>query len=456
MADSKEDPNAEQRAQLERIRAAPGEGMNLSNLTQLDIRFQGLSEVPKEVCLCTQLYKLDMGCNKISNLPKELVQLKALRILFLTSNAFTQIPKVLCEMKDLRMLSLMRNQIQTMDCNDLPAKIQWLIMTDNNIGEIKNFGRLSCVRKLMLSHNHLDQIPDDIKDCESLQMIRLANNKFESIPKSLFTAPNLAWLAISGNPITRKLVEGASGKMSESTTIDYETLEFGDALGEGSGGKVRNAMWKKEMKKVAVKEYRGSRFSDGTAKDEWLLNRSLPKHDNVLVSLGSFSEPHLGLVLPLMENATSVGGPPSLDSCTRDTHPRDMQNTQFYSTQYVTKVALAVCNGARLLHSRCIAHGDIYLHNTLHNPSGSIKLSDFGAAFHYPKELSAEVEGLEVRSFGFLILDLLKFSQVKEKPDETTRSQLKSIANSCTKSGDPKLTGKFADLCEKLEALIDQ
>ncbi|GAB5362452.1 hypothetical protein AAMO2058_000798200 [Amorphochlora amoebiformis] len=444
----------EQREQLERIKKLfkePSKSLKgigaLKSLIQLDLRFQGLTEVPKEVCACVGLNKLDMGCNKLSALPEEMKNLTSLKILFLTSNEFKIVPPVLSKMKGLSMLSLMRNKLKKLDCTDLPQDMQWMIMTDNQISEVTSIGRLKKLQKCMFSHNNLHKFPEDVKECTSLQMLRLANNKFENVPTSVFKAPRISWIALSGNPCTRKLVEIAvSGK---STQVDYKTLSFGETLGEGSGGKVRVATWTTTEKKVAVKEYRGSRFSDGTARDEWMLNTALPPHPKILSALGSFSEPHLGLVLELMENATSVGGPPSLVTCTRDTPPR---SGKLLSDVFALKVAKSICEAACHLHKYQIAHGDIYLHNTLTDAKGNIKLSDFGAGFVYPKNLQSMIEGTEVRSFGWLLDDLAKFTESKSQSSLITKG-LQRLADSCTKDGEPSKAPNFGILLQEFEQL---
>jgi len=459
--DDKKEEHAEQRRQLELLTKYPENGADLTSLKSLDLRFQELAELPESISKCVNLWKLDVGSNKLKTLPKTLAHLEKLKILFATGNEMEEIPAVLKDMKGLTMLSLMRNRIKgVVDCAGFPAMTQWLIMTDNKITEIKNIGLLKKLQKCMFSHNCLTDLPPDIKECESLQMLRLANNKLDVFPKALFNAPHISWIALSGNGCTKKAVEKMiTDGTAEKEEIDYKSLNFGEDLGEGSGGKVRVATLVKDSKdsskniKVAVKEYRGAHFSDGTAADEWKLNKVLPPHSHILSSIGTFKTPHLGLVLELLEGAKAVGGPPSLDSCTRDTQAK---GEGLMNIQFALKVAMAVCDAARHLHKHNIAHGDIYLHNTLKDSKGSIRLSDFGAAFVYPKELQPQMQGIEVRSFGWLLDDLVRFSEVFPAKGEVTaetqcsHQSLRSLAKQCTQGGDPAVLPTFDDLAKSL------
>uniref|UniRef100_A0A7S2QSU6 Protein kinase domain-containing protein n=1 Tax=Norrisiella sphaerica TaxID=552664 RepID=A0A7S2QSU6_9EUKA len=485
-ASSCDDKHDEQRRQLELLTGYPGNSADLASLTSLDLRFMEMKQVPEAISKCSNLVKLDVGCNKLTDLPQSLAKLPKLKILFATGNLIETIPKVLKDIKALTMISLMRNSLTRVDCEDLPLGTQWLIMTSNKISEIKNIGRLKKLQKCMLSHNQLKELPPDLKECSSLQMLRAANNKLETIPKEIYEAPRMAWIALSGNPCTSKLAAKAEAKSGEGD-IDFDKMSIGSVIGGGSGGKVYEALWmshdaqpKQQHKKVAVKLFPGGQFSDGTAKDEWMLNKVLPPHANILSSLGSFREPKLGIIFELIEGATAIGGPPSFDTCTRDTSPKDGKALE---PQFALKVAMAVCNACRHLHKHNITHGDVYLHNTLRDHAGDVKLSDFGAAFMYPEDLKPYIEGIEVRAFGWLLSDLLQFSSKRmtdlhsqkkaggaeaskeEKKKEmgeglgrasTNADQkcclhsLRRLAKQCTEDGDPSQLPTFEALCKGL------
>jgi len=438
----------EQRQQLN-ILLSPKQA-SLTQLTSVDIRFQNLSEVPKSLCECINLTKLDMGNNRLNKLPKDLAKLENLKILFLTLNEFEVIPPILKSMKRLTMLSLKKNKIIKAECENLPVQIEWLIMTENKISDITNIGRLTSLRKCMFSHNRLSEIPNEIKHCKKLEMLRLADNQFENFPKNVFLPPRISWLAISGNPCTKQFVAADKKQASTMVNVDYGDLEFAENLGSGSGGNVRVATWRSKKQRVAVKEYKETSFSDGTAKDEWTINQILPSQAHILSSLGTFSKPHLGLVLELMEGAGPVGGPPSFETCTRDNMVSPLTPT------CALKVAMAVCDACRHLHKHGIAHGDIYLHNTLADRKGNVKLTDFGAAYFYPEELRPWIEGLEVRSFGFLLDDLIRFTKTPDSnPDlakkaAMTLNSLKALARQCMEDGDPAEHPSFEALAKSL------
>merc|ERR1712032_1248529 len=85
-----------------------------------------------------------------------------------------------------------------------------------------------------------------------------------------------------------------------------------------------------------------------------------------------------------------------------------------FSVFAAISIAQRVARACEYLHGRGIYHGDVYLHNTLVVPTGAgscmgvadVRLSDFGAACAVD-ELHRMLFKIEVRSFGWLIEDLL-------------------------------------------------
>ena len=70
----------------------------------------------------------------------------------------------------------------------------------------------------------------------------------------------------------------------------------------------------------------------------------------------------------------ALGKPPSLDSITRDTYPP----AAAFGGLFIRRVARSIAAALAHLHSRGLAHGDMYAHNILVADSGEAKLSDFG------------------------------------------------------------------------------
>mmetsp|Transcript_2838 Transcript_2838/g.4345 ORF Transcript_2838/g.4345 Transcript_2838/m.4345 type:complete len:185 (+) Transcript_2838:811-1365(+) len=108
-----------------------------------------------------------------------------------------------------------------------------------------------------------------------------------------------------------------------------------------------------------------------------------------------------------------------------------------------------VLQALRYVHSKGIAHGDIYLHNTieadahrrqnqqnLERVERKVYLSDFGAAFSYDTRAHPWIEHVEVVAFGYLLLDLSGFAVCLGllPPHSSSRRVLEKIGTLCVRN----------------------
>jgi hypothetical protein len=111
---------------------------NLSNITELDLMYKELSEIPKEIGQLQKLKILYLNNNNLNEIPKGIGQLKNLQELYLNHNKLSEIPK--------------------------------------EIGQLKN------LQELYLNHNKLSKIPKDIEQLQKLKILELEYNKLIEIP----------------------------------------------------------------------------------------------------------------------------------------------------------------------------------------------------------------------------------------------------------------------------------
>ena len=105
----------------------------LAGVTKLTLS-ENLTEFPLAILtLADTLEVLDLSNNKLSSLPQELAELKKLRIIFASNNAFEVLPEVLGVCENLEMVGFKANKIKQVPESALPAKLRWLILTDNQI-----------------------------------------------------------------------------------------------------------------------------------------------------------------------------------------------------------------------------------------------------------------------------------------------------------------------------------
>lgn len=387
----------------------------LAGLSSLNLAKQGLTSLPDSLALCTQLVKLDVGGNPLQTLPEFLPSLSCLEILFAPNIGLTELPPVLASCSGLRMLGVSNNRLRSLDGLRLPADLVWLIAAGNEIVELPNIARCERIRKLMLSHNQLTcQGLAPAAGITDLEMVRVAANNLEAFPTELSNHPRLSWVAVGGNPFAETALARLLSDVP-APDVHFGDVVLGDRLGSGAGATVYRGEWRGQA--VAVKIWDGERFSDGTARGEWAVNRvaGAPGHEALVGLLGAFDSPRPGMLLELLSDASAAASPPSFATVTRDATPSLGGKGPTYRPKAAASVALAVASACEYLHSRGLSHGDVYLHNTLVVINGpdkdcaselrEVRLSDFGAAAAVD---DPAFEKIEVRSFGWLLQDLLE------------------------------------------------
>lgn len=419
----------------------------------------GLDEFPLELLNVSQTLEfLDLSGNKnISKLPSDFRRFHKLKVAFFSDCSFTVFPSQLAECKSLEMVAFKNNGMTTIPEHALPHHIKWLILTNNKIDSLpSSIGKCTRLQKCMLAGNQLRSIPDTMRKCKKLGLLRLSANGIEMLPNWLFNKmPELSFLAFAGNPCVETGIENPV--LDE---VHWNELQLKEELGAGASGIISRGIWTEvdvgELKHVAVKIFKGDVTSDGSPHDEMKACLEVGKHPHVISTIGkvhSHPETKKGLVLELIPpNFTTLGGPPSLDSCTRDTFQPD----QKYGMQKIKKILISIASAAVHLHEKGISHGDMYAHNILIDEAGHALLGDFGAATVYGiKNSHADaIERLEVYAFGHLVedmLSLLKVDHLSEK-DLIAEVMLNDLHYRCT---DPVVKNRpaFKDILKDLLAM---
>ncbi|HHQ4645068.1 TPA: leucine-rich repeat-containing protein kinase family protein [Aeromonas veronii] len=389
---------------------------------------ENLTEFPTEILsLKETLEVLDLTGNQLSTLPDELAGFGKLRIICCSENRFTELPEVLGRCPALTMVGFKANRIATVSAKALPAGLRWLILTDNAIEQLPDeLGQCDALQKLMLAGNRLRELPASLANCRKLELLRIAANRIERFPEWLLSLPRLSWLAYSGNPFS----EGAEARAIDDAHVAplaWGTLALGELLGQGASGvihratlvgntadEVTQASNRGDGSQVAVKLFKGAVTSDGLPRCEMAASLAAGTHPNLIKVIGKVADHPSGipaLVMELVDPAfANLAGPPSLDSCTRDVYPEGLH----LSVLDALAMAHGIASVAGHLHRAGIMHGDLYGHNILFTrrpdaPAHAL-LGDFGAASLYDRcdrERAVGLERLEVRAFGCLLEELL-------------------------------------------------
>ena len=395
-------------------------------MRELRLNGQGLTALPPQVFEhADTLELLDVSGNALDSLPPDLPRLRRLRILFASDNRFTELPAVVGDCPALELVGFKANAIAHVPAAALPARLRWLILTDNAIETLPEaLGQRPRLQKLMLAGNRLRALPGDLREAGALELLRIAANRFEHLPEWLPALPGLRWLAWGGNPLTAPLETGALAQAG-ARAIPTDALALGERLGEGASGVIRAATWQHAgaHQAVAVKQFKGRVTSDGWPRSEMAAALAAGAHESLVpvlrpVQAGAGPRAQEGglasgtdhdaddgahaLVLARLPPGTrALAGPPSFDSCTRDVYPPGLRLQASEALALARQVAGAMAR----LHARGLVHGDLYAHNLL-RCGPRAWLSDLGAAAFLPPgqpALHPALRALDVRAFGVLL-----------------------------------------------------
>ena len=434
---------------LDQLRAG-----QLKGIQRLDLGC-GLTEFPREIFeLADSLQILNLSGNALTSLPDDLPRLHQLRVIFASGNRFTTLPAVLGQCPQLQMVGFKANQIQSVPAAALPPKLRWLILTDNQIDALPaSIGECSQMQKLMLAGNRLRQLPDQLAQCQQLELLRMSANQLGVMPPWLVDLPRLAWLACADNPFSDAYAQ--AHLHAPPAAIEWRNLHLQQVLGEGASGVIYQALLStpsdgnhdnSESSTVAVKLFKGAVTSDGWPHSELAACLAVAKqpHPNVILAIGPLAghpQGTAGLVMELIPpRFTTLAGPPSLQTCTRDVYPAGSR----FSMQKVMRIALGVAQAAAHLHARGLLHGDVYAHNLQCDADGFCLLGDMGGASFLPadKPASQALQRLEVRAFGCLLAELLAHC------GQTPAEALTLLCDQCL--GSPALRPLFDEIVQSL------
>lgn len=386
----------------------------------------GLGEFPEEIFdLADSLETLNLTGNNLHTLPDDLHRLHRLEVLFCSDNQFTELPACVGRCASLRIVGFKANRINRVPAAALPPLLRWLILTDNAIEQLPDaLGDCGSLQKLMLAGNRLRSLPASLARCHMLELLRISANQLTQLPEWLLQMPSLAWLAFAGNPLC------PAQTPVPARLVPWGQLTIQQQLGEGASGIIEQALWQRldqPAEAVAVKRYKGSVTSDGSPLNEMAACIAAGKHPNLIDVEGQITEhpqAQAGLVMQLIgPHFINLAGPPSLDSCTRDIYPTDLR----LSLPVVLRMAHGIASVAAHLHGCGITHGDLYGHNILCNVEGDCLLGDFGAAsFHPNPEQAIALERIEARAFGILLGELLERC-IEDAPRELHALQARCV-----------------------------
>jgi serine/threonine protein kinase len=312
----------------------------------------------------------------------------------------------------------------------------------------------------------LTQLPDNLSACHRLELLRISANRLTALPPWLLKLPRLSWLAYGGNPFSEAFEAASPQAISSSAstnpqpTVQWQDLTLQHLLGEGASGVIHQALWQPNPATapvpVAVKLFKGAVTSDGWPLSELAACLRVGAHPGLIPTTGMLVDhPNgtAGLVMPCIPpHFTTLAGPPSLASCTRDIYA---QHTRF-SLATALRIALSAASATQHLHAQGLLHGDLYGHNLQCSTQGDCVLGDMGAASFLPIHDTAMLQALqqlEVRALGCLLEELIAHcEECEDRHDGDTLAALNTLCAQCLQR-DVGARPLLGQVVERLQAM---
>ncbi len=238
--------------QLENL---PAEIGHLIFLTSLNLDFNRLTEIPTTIGNLQNITLLTATNNKLVSMPAEIQKCTKLKSINLSNNEITYIPSGTGNLPELELLYLNNNHIDSFPDNfGSDNKIYHFRLDHNWLTRIPEDLKLSKLRIFTISHNQLEQFPENVSGLDTLLELNISHNKITGIKPSFGSLKNLTSLNASNNSIALLPEEISSLTKLDHLDIKYNLLEklpsSLEKLTELTGLELYSNEFKKEIKEL--------------------------------------------------------------------------------------------------------------------------------------------------------------------------------------------------------------
>ncbi|MCH2023961.1 MAG: leucine-rich repeat domain-containing protein [Saprospiraceae bacterium] len=152
------------------IDCIPKEAFEHPTLEHLDLSYNNIVELGKELSRLVHLKHLDLSNNKLQSLPNSIATLKHLEVLILSNNQLSNFPEVISKLTKLKVLKLKGNNIKTVPTSI--EKLYQLELLDLGFNAIRDLplelGNLPLLKELICTSNHFSVFPEVLLEMEQL------------------------------------------------------------------------------------------------------------------------------------------------------------------------------------------------------------------------------------------------------------------------------------------------
>lgn len=214
------------------------DNLNLKSLPESIVRFKNLKHISLNFNANLDIINT---VNVINELPLEFLNLQHNKLSSLSSDLSTH--------KTLRAINLSYNKISNNDTFRTLGKIQslnslWL--THNELNNLPDeIGQLKNLKNLYIEHNNISFLPDSISNLNKLTVLHAGHNNFYKLPIQLIHLPSLLLLHINNCQISEIPKKFAGSKYSLNSII----------LNNNKLSKSDKVKWKKEFKSFFIASF---------------------------------------------------------------------------------------------------------------------------------------------------------------------------------------------------------
>uniref|UniRef100_K3W4X9 Uncharacterized protein n=1 Tax=Globisporangium ultimum (strain ATCC 200006 / CBS 805.95 / DAOM BR144) TaxID=431595 RepID=K3W4X9_GLOUD len=165
------------------LKQVPGVVLSMFNLTELNLRCNEITLIPKEIALLHALEVLNVAENQLNELPPEITQLSRLKTLDIAENHIKRFPDEIGKLTKLETLRANRNRLVALP-NSIKhcARIKTINLYNNVVMSLgSGISELSELEELNVSNNMLVFFPD-VKRWKNLKRLYLQVNRLTALP----------------------------------------------------------------------------------------------------------------------------------------------------------------------------------------------------------------------------------------------------------------------------------
>lgn len=199
---------------------------DLTLLKAVDVSYNNIEKLPKELAALENLRELDLSHNKLRRIPSDLSKLPKLAKIEADNNALKSVPNEIVDITSLTVLNLSHNELRK-----VPKRVQTLEnleeldVSHNQLRKLPvDLGQLRNLRILNFEHNDIEAFPEWVGGWRTLEFLDLSDNEITGFVGSLKAAKKLRVLDASNNNITQSL--NVLTALKELTELDLSNNQI--------------------------------------------------------------------------------------------------------------------------------------------------------------------------------------------------------------------------------------